>query len=60
MAMASSVFLAIKLLLLGELCILCWSTHAINSRLYWSVITNLVLGRSGGATKTKRKIIKRV
>lgn len=60
MAMASSIFLAIKLVLLGELCILCWSTHVINSRLYWSVITNLVLGGRGAASKPKKKMIKRV
>ena len=61
MAMASSVFLAIKLVILKELCLLCWSTHVINSRLFWSAVANLVLGGSGGrATKKKGKVIKRV
>ena len=54
LAMASSVFLAIKLLILGELCVLCWSTHVINARLFWSVVANLVLGGK------KQKVIKRV
>jgi len=61
MAMASSVFLAIKLVVLGELCVLCWSTHVINSRLFWCVVANLILGGgSAAATKTKKKVIKRV
>jgi hypothetical protein len=41
LAMSSSVFLAIKLLILKELCILCWSTHLINSRLVWSAFSSL-------------------
>ena len=32
-AMASSIFLATKLLALGELCILCWTTHLLNTLL---------------------------
>mmetsp|Transcript_8088 Transcript_8088/g.15986 ORF Transcript_8088/g.15986 Transcript_8088/m.15986 type:complete len:155 (-) Transcript_8088:1270-1734(-) len=61
MAMASSVFLAIKLVILKELCLLCWSTHVINSRLFSSVVANLILGgNSGRATKKKEKVIKRV
>ena len=30
MAMASSVFLAYKLLVLKKLCLLCWTTHVLN------------------------------
>ena len=30
MAMASSVFLAYKLLILKKLCLLCWTTHVLN------------------------------
>ena len=63
MAMASSVFLAIKLVILNELCILCWSTHVINSRLFWSVMANLVLGgnnNNSSSNKKKIKSIKRV
>ncbi|OEU22238.1 hypothetical protein FRACYDRAFT_267199 [Fragilariopsis cylindrus CCMP1102] len=63
MAMASSVFLAIKLVMLNELCILCWSTHAINSRIFWSVMANLVLGgnnNNSSSNKKKIKTIKRV
>jgi len=33
LAMMASVFLAYKLLVLHELCLLCWSTHVINLRL---------------------------
>mmetsp|Transcript_8676 Transcript_8676/g.25657 ORF Transcript_8676/g.25657 Transcript_8676/m.25657 type:complete len:166 (+) Transcript_8676:176-673(+) len=58
MAMSSSIFLAIKLIILKELCILCWSTHVINSRLFWSVMANLVFGGSGRGKKEKS--IKRV
>mmetsp|Transcript_8745 Transcript_8745/g.23602 ORF Transcript_8745/g.23602 Transcript_8745/m.23602 type:complete len:161 (+) Transcript_8745:157-639(+) len=36
LAMSSSIFLATKLVILGELCVLCWSTHLINSRLIFS------------------------
>ena len=32
-AMSSSIFLAIKLFQLKELCILCWTTHLLNSLL---------------------------
>mmetsp|Transcript_26312 Transcript_26312/g.32434 ORF Transcript_26312/g.32434 Transcript_26312/m.32434 type:complete len:190 (+) Transcript_26312:32-601(+) len=32
-AMSSSIFLAIKLIQLKELCVLCWTTHLINSLL---------------------------
>eukprot|EP00536_Pseudo-nitzschia_multiseries_P004091 jgi/Psemu1/187286/e_gw1.66.83.1 len=60
MAMSSSLFLAIKLVILKELCILCWSTHVINSRLFWSVMANLVLGRSDRGRRKKEKVIKRV
>lgn len=41
-AMSSSVFLAIRLVILKELCILCWSTHAINARLWWSAFSEFV------------------
>ncbi len=40
LAMSSSVFLAIQLLLLSELCILCWSTHVINARLWWGAYSS--------------------
>lgn len=32
-AMSSSVFLAVKLIQLGELCLLCWTTHLLNTLL---------------------------
>lgn len=32
-AMSSSIFLAVKLIQLGELCILCWTTHVLNTLL---------------------------
>jgi uncharacterized membrane protein len=41
-AMSSSVFLATRLVILKELCILCWSTHAINARLWWSAFSTFV------------------
>ena len=66
MAMASSVWLAIQLLLLHELCLLCWSTHVINARLWWCAYCNLTKsGSSSGAKKAvaaapKEKKIKKV
>ena len=45
LAMMSSIFLAYRLVVLKELCILCWSIHAINTRLLWSAFseTRLVI-----------------
>ena len=60
LAMASSVFLAIQLLILKELCVLCWSTHVINSRLWWSAFSasfqaDVSLSAAGGGkAKIKR------
>ena len=58
MAMASSVWLAIQLLILKELCLLCWSTHVINSRLWWAAFCNF--RGSGAKAAPKEKKIKRV
>ncbi|CAJ1964243.1 unnamed protein product [Cylindrotheca closterium] len=41
LAMTASVFLAYKLLVLHELCILCWSTHIINLRLLLRAYNNV-------------------
>jgi Vitamin K epoxide reductase family len=51
MALASSIFLAFQLtFVVRELCILCWSTHVINSSLAWNLF-----GQSKTATgKAKR------
>jgi uncharacterized membrane protein len=58
-ALASSVFLAIQLLILKELCILCWSTHVINTRLWFSAMAGAgYFGRGRAASKEKK--IKRV
>ena len=57
LAMASSVFLAIQLLILKELCILCWSTHVINSRLWWSAFANLPGGKGADDGKAKVKFV---
>jgi uncharacterized membrane protein len=57
MAMSSSVFLAAKLTIMRELCILCWSTHVINSRLWWNAYCIQQGGsetRAGGQAKIKR------
>ena len=59
MAMASSVWLAIQLLILTELCLLCWSTHVINSRLWWCAFCN-VRGSGGSNAKGAAPKIKRV
>mmetsp|Transcript_19564 Transcript_19564/g.34401 ORF Transcript_19564/g.34401 Transcript_19564/m.34401 type:complete len:171 (+) Transcript_19564:36-548(+) len=60
LAMASSVFLAIQLLILNELCVLCWSTHIINSRLWWCAMSMMKGATDSGNTKAKEKVIKRV
>jgi uncharacterized membrane protein len=57
LALMSSIFLAIQLLILKELCILCWSTHVINSRLWWCAMKMMKVGN--GPTE-KEKTIKRV
>jgi uncharacterized membrane protein len=44
-AMASSVFLACRLVILKELCILCWSTHVINARLWWRAFSMFVANK---------------
>lgn len=41
LAMMASLFLAYKLLILQELCLLCWSTHLINFRLLLRAYTKL-------------------
>jgi len=43
LAMMASIFLAWRLLVLGELCVLCWSTHAINLRLVIDAYRRLLL-----------------
>lgn len=59
LALASSVFLAVQLLILKELCLLCWTTHVINSRLWFSAMAGM--GYFGGSAGTpKEKKIKRV
>lgn len=45
MSMASSVFLASRLLALGEFCILCWSIHLINLLLLVYYVRVLLKGR---------------
>lgn len=50
-AMASSVLLAYQLtFVIVELCVLCWSTHVINSILFYRTV---VVGRPVG-TKVKQ------
>jgi uncharacterized membrane protein len=63
LAMASSIFLAIQLLILSELCILCWSTHVINARLWWDAYVSFgkAAGTSSGSSDSRGKAnIKRV
>ena len=54
MAMASSVFLAYKLLVLKKLCLLCWTTHVLNFSLivYYG---RKVFGAKGNASGDKKK-----
>jgi hypothetical protein len=46
LAMSSSLFLATRLIVLAELCVLCWSTHIINARLWWSAFSSVRSWRS--------------
>ena len=47
MAMASSLFLAYQLtFVLRELCVLCWTTHVINSILFYKIV--LAKGKKRG------------
>jgi hypothetical protein len=51
-AMASSIFLAYHLTLLQELCILCWTTHAINALLLYDTL--VVIPRSFMKTRIEK------
>ena len=51
-AMASSVFLAYHLTLLQELCILCWTTHVLNTLLLYDTL--VVIPRSFMRTTTEK------
>jgi len=53
-AMMTAVFLAYKLTVLHELCILCWSTHVITTRLM--IRAYFQLGES--STNTKEPVLK--
>ena len=57
LAMAASVFLATRLISLKELCVLCWSTHVTNGRL-WFAAYSAFMGRNEKQKKVKE--IKRV
>mmetsp|Transcript_11726 Transcript_11726/g.16250 ORF Transcript_11726/g.16250 Transcript_11726/m.16250 type:complete len:178 (-) Transcript_11726:123-656(-) len=55
-AMASSIFLAYKLTVLKELCLVCWTCHALNTTLlyhyfYWNGYSKRVLSSSSKGTK---------
>jgi uncharacterized membrane protein len=50
LAMASSLFLGRKLFILKEICVVCLTTHAINSTLFYRSIREVL-----GLTKTKEE-----
>jgi uncharacterized membrane protein len=52
-AMSSSIFLAVKLIQLGELCVLCWTTHLLNS-----LLLIYYFNRLPTRTKKQNKIMK--
>ena len=52
-AMTSSVFLATKLIQLGELCLLCWTTHLLNFLLIF-YYSRLLLKSTSGDKKSKK------
>ena len=52
LAMASSVFLAYQLtFVLRELCVLCWTTHVINTLLFYKIVLTKQRSRGGGKRK---------
>jgi Vitamin K epoxide reductase family. len=51
-AMSSSIFLATKLFQLGELCVLCWTTHLLNSLLLIYYFRRLLLKNKKMTKKT--------
>ena len=53
MAMASSVFLAYKLLVLKKLCLLCWTTHVLNLSLIVYYGSKLFGSKAVNAKKKK-------
>lgn len=54
MAMASSIFLACKLIILKKLCLLCWTTHVLNFLLIVHYGGRLIFGDKGkGKVKAK-------
>lgn len=56
-AMSSSIFLAVKLIHLGELCILCWTTHLLNSLLLIHYF-RLILNNGNNNNKSTTKVVK--
>ena len=60
LAMMASVFLACRLLILKELCILCWTTHVINARLLWSAVVGVTKDKSSSSSSSGPAKIKRV
>mmetsp|Transcript_19651 Transcript_19651/g.27633 ORF Transcript_19651/g.27633 Transcript_19651/m.27633 type:complete len:206 (-) Transcript_19651:75-692(-) len=59
-AMSSSVFLASRLIVLEELCLLCWSTHIFNLLLLQTFVnrSRSVFGQSTGGTVANGAAIK--
>ena len=55
MAMASSVFLAYKLLVLKKLCLLCWTTHVLNFSLIVYYGRKLFGAKGDAASGDKKK-----
>lgn len=56
LAMSSSIFLATKLFLLSELCLLCLSTHVINARLWWGAYTSFRAENDKSSNRGQAKI----
>jgi len=51
-AMGTSIFLAYSLIVLNELCVLCWTTHVINFLLLYKVFFSFIHSTTG-ERKTK-------
>jgi len=55
-AMASSIFLAYQLtFVIKELCVLCWSTHVINTILFYRLILSKSPSKSGEVKSNNKK-----
>jgi uncharacterized membrane protein len=55
-AFCTSIFLAYQLtFVLGDLCLLCWSTHVINATLFYKIVVPILTGSDKKSSAFKGK-----